>query len=323
MGEEPQPAAQLAAHDLGPALEPALIEACEGRLTDVHWFRVDWQRSGAATAYAKYDVGGEPRDVVVKLPIGPREYHFATALSGRAPQFASIVAHGMEVGGYDLAWIVMERVPGDPLAARLHKSVFMGLAEAAAAFYQHAREAFPDVGDPRDEDWEGEIGAARKAVKDNHIPREQEWSNALKETQKALPRLLARWKSRPADIWCHGDLHPGNLMQRNEGSAWGEPSCVLLDMAEVHAGHWVEDAVYVERRYWGKPDVLEGIKPVSLIAKAMKKNGVTPDDSYADLANIRRVLMAATAPAFLRSEGHPAHLAGALATLEKTLPLCK
>ena len=323
MGAESQVAGELSSHDLGPQLEPALIDACDGALSGFHWFHVDWQHSGAATAYANFDDGSCERGVVVKLPVGPREYRFATSLSGKDRHFATIAAHGMELGGYDLAWLVMERLPGDPLSARLHKSVFAGLAEAAAAFYKHALDAHPDVGAPIQEDWADEVSRARAAVRDNHIADEQEWCNCLKETSKLLPKLEARWRSRRADMWCHGDLHPGNLMQRDGDGSWGEESCVLLDLAEVHAGHWIEDAVYVERRFWGRPDVIKGIKPVAMIAKAMRRMGMEVDEDYNELAYIRRALMAATSPAFLRGEGHPSYLAGALATLQKTLPLLK
>lgn len=95
---------------------------------------------------------------------------------------------------------------------------------------------------------------------------------------------------------------------------------MLLDLAEVHPGHWVEDAVYLERLYWMRPDALKGVKPVSLIARARKKHNLDTSDDYQRLADIRRVLMASCAPAFLQSEGHPRYLEAALGVLEKTLP---
>ncbi len=68
MGEALPAELQARAHDLGPQMEPALVSACEGRLTDIHWFQTSWQRGGSATAYAKaaIDGEGEPRDVVVE-----------------------------------------------------------------------------------------------------------------------------------------------------------------------------------------------------------------------------------------------------------------
>ncbi|HVZ93050.1 MAG TPA: phosphotransferase, partial [Phycisphaerales bacterium] len=120
--------------------------------------------------------------------------------------------------------------------------------------------------------------------------------------------------------WCHGDLHPGNLMRRDGASAWGPEGNVLLDFAETHPGHWVEDAVYLERIYWGRPQALNGVKPVQLIAKARRAIGLDANDDYATLANVRRVLMAATSPAFMHHEGRRPYLHAAIEVLEKTLP---
>lgn len=63
------------------------------------------------------------------------------------------------------------------------------------------------------------------------------------------------WESRPRDTWCHGDLHPGNAMRRDLGNGQ-RGRCVLLDLAFVHPGHWVEDAVYIERQFWARPSCL-------------------------------------------------------------------
>jgi Ser/Thr protein kinase RdoA (MazF antagonist) len=227
----------------------------------------------------------------------------------------------LELGGYDLAWVVMERLPGDPLAARLHKEVFVSLAEAAASFYKYAGEAFPEITKAQRAPWTTLVAKARAAVKENHIPNEQEWSNVLREVTRHLPTIVERWRQRPIDTWCHGDLHPGNMMVREEGSPWGEAGCVLIDMAEVHPGNWIEDAVYLERLYWGRQDAVKGIKPVAKIAKARRQIGLPVSDDYAELANIRRVLMAACVPAFLHREGHPKYLEGALGILNKLLPL--
>ena len=314
---------QARSHDLGPHLEPALIEACGGRLSEIHWFRTSWQRGGAATAYAKAEMGddGAARDVVVKLPIGPREYLAATAMSEQGLPGPGLAFHGLELGGWDLAWLVMERVPGDPLAAELSKGVFQELADVGAAFYKRTGELW-EVRAPRTEwDWEMLLTKARESAQMNPIPDGAKWANLVKETQRSLGRLLEAWHARPINSWCHGDLHPGNLMRRPEGSVWGPPGAILLDYAECHCGHWVEDAVYVERVYWGKPELLHGVKPVSLIARARRRVGLETSDDYALYANVRRVLMAAIAPAFLHREGHPKYLGAALEMLEKNLPI--
>lgn len=323
----PPPGPGWDAHDLGPQLAPALIETCKadghgrGAIEGLRWFRTDWQRGGAATAYATYKPGDGPdREVVVKFPVGPMEYRFTVGLSQTDAPTPRVVHHGVELGGWDMAWIVMERVPGDPLAAHLHKEVFEELAEAAARFYLRAGERWPMDAVPVREDWPHLLERARENAKVNPIPNAQGWANAIKNTQKVVSRIAEEWNARRVHTWCHGDLHAGNLMRRADGSPWGPSECVLLDMAEVHPGHWVEDAVYLERLYWMRPEALKGVKPVSLIARARKKRGLDTEDNYQRLADIRRVLMAACAPAFLQSEGHPKYLDAALGVLEKTLP---
>lgn len=310
-----------AAHDLGPQLEPALKHACNGRLSDVRWFRTDWQIGGAATAYATFRTESGPRPVVVKLPVGFREYRTLTGLCDTAAPTPRVAQHGMELGGYDMAWIIMERVPGDPLAAHRHKDVFELLAAAAAEFYKHAAERWPLDAGKEPPDWSALLTKARRELKDNHVADASRWIEGVKHVQKLLPRLTSAWSARPINCWCHGDLHPGNLMRRDDTSPWGPPGTVLLDFAETHCGHWVEDAVYLERLYWGRPQSLDGLKPVSLIAKARRTAGLDASDDYATLANIRRVLMAATVPAFMHQEGHPRYLQAALEVMERTLPM--
>lgn len=319
----PPPGPGWDAHDLGPQLAPALIETCRSggaALEGLRWFRTDWQRGGAATAYATYHAGdGDDREVVVKLPIGPMEYRFTVGLAQTDAPTPRVVHHGVELGGWDFAWVVMERVPGDPLAAHMHKEVFAELADAAARFYRCAGERWAIDAVPVREDWEHLLERARENARVNPIPGAQGWANAIKNTQKIVGKIAEEWNNRRINTWCHGDLHAGNLMRRDENSAWGPAECVLLDLAEVHPGHWVDDAVYLERLYWMRPEALKGVKPVSLIAKARKKHGLPTDDNYQRLADIRRVLMAACAPAFLQSEGHPKYLEAALGVLESTL----
>ena len=323
MGEAMPAELQARAHDLGPQMEPALVSACEGRLTDIHWFQTSWQRGGSATAYAKAVMDGEAdaRDVVVKLPVGPREYFAATAMADPGLPAPGIAFHGTELGGWDMAWLVMEKVAGEPMAAHLEKGVFRELAEAAAAYYKRAGELW-EIRAPRVEwDWEGLLVKARESAQINPIPDAPKWASRVKETQRALDKLLDIWHARPINTWCHGDLHPGNLMRRADGTPWGPGGPVLLDYAETHCGHWVEDAIYIERLYWGKPELLFGAKPVSLLGKARRAMGMDTSDDYALYANVRRVLMASVAPAFIHREGHPKYLGAALEMLEKYLPV--
>lgn len=313
------------AHELGSALEPALLEACGGRLSGLRWFRTDWQLGGAATAYGSFlrSPGNPPVDVVVKLPIGPKEHRLLVGLSATPAPTPRVAAHGTEIGGYDFAWVVMERLPGNPLSGHLHKEVFERLIRAAVGFYDHASRLWSLEKPPDPPEWSLLLDRAREAMRANtNLPRASSWGVAIKDTQKILPRLQNIWNTRPVNTWCHGDLHPGNCMQRTDGVAWdAHATDVLFDLAEVHAGHWVEDAVYLERLYWGKPGALDGVKPVSLLARARREAGLDTTGDYALLANVRRVLMAASAPAFLHHEGHPAYLEAALGTLERLLPL--
>ncbi|MFM9957791.1 MAG: aminoglycoside phosphotransferase family protein [Phycisphaerales bacterium] len=312
-------------HDLGTALEPQLKEICATshkgeRLDDVRWFRTDWQRGGAATAYAKHisDQHGV-RDVVVKLPVGPREYRFLTSLNDTDAPTPRVLFHGMELGGYDLAWVVMERLPGNPVAAALNKGVFQQLAESAAKVHLHAGQRFQLTEAENQFNWEFLMNKAKEAVKLNHPKEEADWSALIKHTQRALPSLVEHWNHRPINTWCHGDLHPGNAMLRPEGSAWGPPGMVLLDFAEAHPGHWVEDAVYLERQFWGRPEITDGAKPVSLLAKARKALGLDCSDDYAGFANVRRLLMASAAPAFMHREGGAKYLHAAREIAERLL----
>ncbi len=320
MAELPD-ALATSAHALGPQLEPALLDACEGKLRDIVWFRTDWQRSGAATAYAKVDVNGQERDAVVKVPVGPGELRFTRGLCETTAPTPRVAFCGEEIGGWDFCWIVMERLPGDPLAAHIHSEVFQQLATAAASFYKHAAEAWPDIQRRKEWDWSSLLEKAQTKAREHAIVEDQSWRNNLREVSRHLGRIVEAWSARPCDTWCHGDLHPGNLMRRDDESPWGDEGPVLLDFAETHAGHWSEDAIYMERLFWARPEVLQEAKPVQALRKARKEQGLVSDGDDGAYLDIRRVLIAATAPAFIDRDGHPAYLKAALEVLERTLPL--
>lgn len=309
------------AHDLGPQLEPALVDAAAGRLTDIRWFRTPWQRGGAATAYATLtDAKTGPREVVIKLPVGPTEYRATVAMGDGAGPGPCVALHGMEIGGWDFGWLVMERVEGEPASRDLCKESFEELFRCAAVFAKRAGDSMPPRAPRPEWDWEGLLEKARQAARDNHIAHEGDWIDKIKQLQRGVAKVAATWAARPMSGWCHGDLHAGNLMFRAEGSPWGDSCGVLLDFAECHIGHWVEDAVYVERQFWAKPELLHGVRPVSMLAKLRREAGAETEGDYAELAAIRRVLMSAVAPAFIEREGHPAYLEAALGVLSKTLP---
>lgn len=318
-------------HDaLASSLAPLLRQACQDRLSEIRWFRSAWQAGGASTGYATFrDGSGVLIDVVVKLPVGPSEYRWtASAGDSNAPGGCTttprVLASGTELGGYDLAWLVIEKLAGKPLKADLNAQSVDDLLRTAVQWYAQADRIRP-IGDdpPKREAWGPLLAKARELVKSASVPEEQRWNEALKHAQRALPTLVDRWESRPINTWCHGDLHPGNAMRR-EGTPPHPPhpagtACVLIDLAMVHPGHWVEDAVYLERLYWAKPELLGGVKPVSCVAKHLREMGRLGSEDYTTLAHTRRALMAASVPAFLTHEGHPKHLHAALEVLERSL----
>lgn len=352
---------------LASMLEPLLRSACQERLSKVHWFRSAWQAGGAATGFAKFALdGADPVDVVVKLPVGPAEYRWTTSLGGMphvseritdgpidgaeahkvevSPGYACamgptphVYAAGTEIGGYDLAWLIVERFSGEPLNKHLVPESIEDLLNAAAEWYDAAERVKPiasATGVPK-KDWPTQIERSLAIIPDCGIDTPHRWKEAVKTILKLLPRLISIWDQRPINTWCHGDLHPGNAMRRN-GAWWfaghRSPSanwrngkavsgCVLIDLALVHPGHWVEDAVYLERLFWSRSDLLGGIKPVSFLAQARRSRGLPTTEDYTLLANVRRVLMAASVPCFLTHEGHPKYVHAALEHLERLLPV--
>lgn len=339
------------ASSLAAALEPVLRTVCQDRLSAVEWFRSSWQAGGAATGFATFQVeGAEPVPVVVKLPVGPAEFRWTVALGGLphaaeklddgplddggmcevSPGYACamgptprVFAAGTVIGGYDLAWLVVERLHGTPVSGSMSRASIESMLRAAADWYARAARLRTIDGSRglKTEDWEGLLAKAREAIKTHHIAEQQRWNHIVHQVQRALPTLLPRWNARPINTWCHGDLHPGNAMLRNGFAGNGTGGCVLIDLALVHPGHWVEDAVYLERLHWGRSEALDGVKPVNFLARACRDAGLSTAEDYTLLANVRRVLMAATAPAFLAREGHPKYIHAALETLERCMPL--
>ncbi|MCW5775217.1 MAG: aminoglycoside phosphotransferase family protein [Phycisphaeraceae bacterium] len=317
---------------LAAALAPALRAACGGRLGEIEWFRSTWQRGGAATGFAQWtDSNGHAIPVVVKLPVGPREHRWALLLGavdagsmlgeGDARPVPRVVAGGDSLGGYDLGWLVMERLEGHTLAHSIDRSTIEDLLRTAARFHALAAQVRPVEGQPPERDWGTLIGRSREVLRAHEVEigDHQRWNEALKKVQRALPMLEALWRARPLDTWCHGDLHPGNAMRRPDDDGGAGP-CVLLDLAFVHLGCWVEDAVYLERQFWGHEDRLEGIKPVSMLAKCRRELGLRTDGEYALLASVRRILMAACVPGVAGQEGSPAYASAALGIIERVLP---
>ena len=310
-------------HDpaLAKNLLPVLLDACKGHLGDVSWFRADWQRGGASTGRSIWTVQGQrPCEVVVKFPVVPKELFWTRRLQSADGARPSVIPHlfasGTTLGHYDLAWIVIERLSCGPLGLRWHRDHIDRVADAAARFHSETAPLPVEDEQGRIEDWEPLLERAREAVRDNHIASRAKWTDAIKQVQRMHDKLVNRWRGRDTTHWIHGDLHLANAMSRD--SAQSGP-VVLIDLAEVRPGHWTEDAVYLERQLWGRPDRLEATKPVRAMARARRRMGLVAEKAGHELADIRRILMAATAPAFLKSEGHPRYLAGALNQLHEAI----
>jgi len=300
------------------SLGPALIEHCGGRLSNLEWFRSTWQHGGAATGFARWKHDdGSVSDVLVKLPIGPVEFRWTSQLSNHDETSPTprVIACGPSLAGYDLAWVIVERLEGHTLSHGWNRDALEDLLRSAALLQARAGVATPVAAAPPSPDWGRLIARAREIARTSELPEAQHWNEVEKRVQRVLPRLSARWAARPIDSWCHGDLHPGNAMRRR-----GSGACVLIDLALVHAGSWVEDAVYLERQFWGRPEQLFDVHPVSILARHRRELGLRTDGDYGALANIRRVLMAACAPVYLVREGHPKYLHAALETIDRLLP---
>ena len=299
----------------GAALAPVLVSICRDRLSDLRWFRTDWQRGGALTGFATWrDEQGIEHPAVVKLPVPPNERRWLVQLSSDdiTPR---VFAHGSELGGYDLAWVVMERLPHGPIGRKWGDCAYELLADAAANFYASAR-LIPMGDPPKQRDWKAQLKRARSHIGRDTIAHSQRWRKALKAAGKQLPNWLSTWRKRDTGYWCHGDLHLGNAMSR---FAAPDGPAVLFDLASVHPGHWVEDAVYLEHLYWAQPGALKGVNPAKLIAHYLRDYGLHPGEHWPELANIYRGLLAMTAPAHLNAEGGSAHAAAALEVLEGIL----
>jgi hypothetical protein len=308
-GREHSPSPSL----FGASLEPALLEACQGRLTGLSWFRTTWQRGGALTGYAKFsDSTGGDHPVVAKVPVPPRELLWLQRMQSAEHVVPRLFTSGETLGGYDFAWVIMERLPHGPLGAAWTGHEFDLAVEAACRFYRASSPITVDE-PPPEKDWGRVFHLARENLQLHDLPSEQRWKNALKKAHRKLPEWLEVWNDRPVGEWCHGDLHLGNALSRvppPHGPA------LLIDFAQVHAGSWVEDAVYFEHLYWARRQRLGGRRLCSQIAHERKKIGLHVDADWPRLASVRRALLAMSTPAMLQLDGDPHHVLAALEVLE-------
>lgn len=258
LGKRDDPAATLAGalvshgSSLGPMLEHGIVRACEDQgftLRDIEWFRSDWQRGGGSTGFAT--LAGPSLaaalPVVIKLPVGPVEFKWTCALAadGRAPT-PRVLACGHEVGSAELSWLVIERLPGPVVGSDLRPEVVSQMLHACALVQARCQMLEPVAAPPAPFPFDRLIEKSRQVAKLGDIASSQVWAHALRDVARALPVLVARWNSRTINAWCHGDLHGGNALRRADGSI------CLIDLALVHPGHWLEDALYLERVTWSR-----------------------------------------------------------------------
>jgi len=328
------PTSAQQAEGLGVALGPAVTAACGEHLGEIEWFQSPWQRSGSATGRSVWRDNGTERRAMVKVPVGYREWFWTTRINERSAEAGErcpvprVLAGGLDLDGYDIAWLVEERVEGAPGAARMSTDDIDRMMDAAARFHAIAPLAAPVV-DGKDatgrgpdgpirRDWHKLLAAARRGAEDNPIPDQDRWLRAIDALAADLARFAEPWEARPIDTWCHGDLHPGNIIRREPANDH-EADCMLLDLALVHAGNWIEDALALERLYWGREHLLDGIDLVERLREARRRHGLSGDDPGGHIARARRVLMAATSPAALARFSDPVYLKAALEVLERGL----
>lgn len=317
---------------LGQALGPVLRDACGGRLETINWFRTTWQHGGAATGFSAWREGGrDPIPCVVKVPVGYSEYFWTKRLGLRSvPEWDSdeslmlptprVLAAGFELGGYDLAWIVMERMSqprtDGPGPAGEVSAVFAAAAEFHAAAVTE-RPVEPEEAVPCP-DWEERLDKSLLAIRDHALDDAAGWVRGVEAVRAELDTLARVWADRPIDTWCHLDLHARNALRRVAPGGETPGRVVLIDLAMVRAGSWIEDALYFERLHWGHEEALQGVDPLASLAAARSFIGL-PTGEYERLADVRRALTAACAPAFIRTEGDVSYLRAALRTLERSM----
>lgn len=297
----------------GSKLEDELLQACHQRLIDVHWFRTDWQRGGASTGKGMIlDEDLKTHHVVIKFPIPETERLWLTRLSDAGDVVPHVYDHGDHLGQYRVNWIVMEYLPHGPLSSKWDGSEFDLLIEAYGRMAKVMND-YPVDEQPPQKDWEAILQKSRDMVHTHAIANEQRWNKALKHAHRHLKDWLTKLDDQPKDHWVHGDLHFGNALSRVEPP---HGPALLIDFACVHAGHWLDDAVYLEHLYWARRDMLKGRKLCSMIARERRKHGLHVSAEWPQWAQIHRALLAMSTPAMLEHDGSPLHVQAALEVLE-------
>lgn len=297
------------------SLEPELHEACEGRLHDLRWVQMDWQHGGALTGFAEYRTeSGDEIETFVKFPVPGRELRWSRRLQScdDPPVIPRLLASGASLGTHDIAWLVMERIPGAPLGARWKQGNLAATARAGARLHACSADVQIDRPKRRDE-WEQMLEKTKATLEIHTMPDHDAWVDGIRRAEDRWTDIIALWRSREPISWVHGDLHMGNAMQRENGEV------CLVDLAEVRPGHWIEDALYLERMYWAREDRIMSDDPLGTMRTCRSELGLDNGDGIEELAMARRILLAATTPAFLAHEGAKAHLKACLEVLARGL----
>jgi len=223
-----------------------------GRFRGAEISEVEPGWSGARMVHGTWDArdaSGESFPVIVKLGAGAREVHWATTLSGHAPDVVpTIYSAGYALGGEPVPWLVMERCPyvldrrwlREPWAHLLVTS----LLDAGVRFHVAARRIAPPVG-PADVwvDWVSER-VRRGATSDPRAPG---------PAQQVVEHLASDWEwvlSVCRVEFAHGDLHLGNAVWRIAPSG-PDASALLVDHAP-YPMPWALEAARCEAIYWGE-----------------------------------------------------------------------
>jgi hypothetical protein len=297
------------------SLESDLRAACSDALGNISWVRMDWQHGGALTGVSEFtDPAGTVHQVFVKFPVPGRELRWTRHLQncGEAGVVPVLHASGSSLGNHDIAWLVLERLPGLPLGAQWEEGNLRKTADAAAQLQACASGVSIDRPKRRD-DWELLLERTQKSLAVNQLPDHRAWVAEVKSAARMWDSIIELWRSREPIQWIHGDLHLANAMQRTDGSI------CLVDLAEVRPGHWLEDALYLERLSWAHPDRVRTENPVEAMMACRKRMGLKNGPMVQELAAARRILLSATTPAFLAHEGSRPHLEGCLNELSTSL----
>ncbi len=297
----------------GANLELPLINALNGKLSEIQWFRTDWQRGGAATGYAQFtDDQQKTHQVVVKLPVPPIELLWLNRLQKHPNIAPKIFASGKSIGPYDIAFVIMQRLPHGPINTTWQDQQFPLIIDAVTKFYAAAAN-YP-IAPPRQKtDWRRALDTARQHIKNESLQNPQQWKNALKKAKRNLKDWLSIYSDRPLTDTCHGDLHFGNALSPNPAP---QGPAILIDYALVYTGSWIEDAVNLEYLNWSLPKLIKKQNIPKAIAKARRDLNLPVHKDWAKHAQALRYLYAMTAPASLHNFGQSQHLSHALDILE-------